>query len=192
MTPSPATRWRPTPDQLMILEELYIGGIKTPSASQIQRITSHLSLYGKIECKNVFYWFQNHKAREKQKLRKKLSLGRQVIEQQQQLWFQQQQEVMGLNYQLNHSLYFPEFQKNCAFLQLYNSTNFPTQERTLRSGSSKMMDSTVVGRYNYKAVDDNDGWLIASRSARCATGPPETLQLFPTTSSRCLREEPAA
>ncbi|KAL3625929.1 hypothetical protein CASFOL_030458 [Castilleja foliolosa] len=68
------TRWCPTPEQVMILEELYRRGLKTPNAAQIQRITAHLSLYGKIQGKNVFYWFQNHKARDRQKLRKKLLL----------------------------------------------------------------------------------------------------------------------
>ncbi|XP_058100061.1 WUSCHEL-related homeobox 3-like [Magnolia sinica] len=74
-----STRWCPTPDQLMILEEMYKGGIKTPNAFQIQQITAHLSLYGKIEGKNVFYWFQNHKARDRQKLRR---LSRQQPQQQ--------------------------------------------------------------------------------------------------------------
>ncbi|XP_077217506.1 homeodomain-like superfamily protein isoform X2 [Tasmannia lanceolata] len=78
-----STRWCPTPEQLMILEEMYRGGIRTPKASQIQQITSHLSFYGKIEGKNVFYWFQNHKARERQKLRRRLS--RQQQQQQQQM-----------------------------------------------------------------------------------------------------------
>ncbi|XP_042509840.1 WUSCHEL-related homeobox 3-like [Macadamia integrifolia] len=75
-----STRWCPTPEQLMILEELYRGGIRTPNSTQIQQITTHLSLYGKIEGKNVFYWFQNHKARDRQKLRRKL-----LRQQQQQL-----------------------------------------------------------------------------------------------------------
>lgn len=56
----------------MILEEMYRAGTRTPNASQIQQITAHLSFYGKIEGKNVFYWFQNHKARDRQKLRRKL------------------------------------------------------------------------------------------------------------------------
>lgn len=74
MPPAAASsRWCPTPEQLMILEEMYRGGIRTPNASQIQKITAHLSFYGKIEGKNVFYWFQNHKARDRQKLRRKLT-----------------------------------------------------------------------------------------------------------------------
>ncbi|GMG98215.1 hypothetical protein Nepgr_000055 [Nepenthes gracilis] len=73
MAPAASTRWCPTPEQLMILEEMYKGGVKTPNTTQIQQITAHLSLYGKIEGKNVFYWFQNHKARDRQKLRRRLS-----------------------------------------------------------------------------------------------------------------------
>ncbi|WZZ40801.1 WUSCHEL-related homeobox 3 [Brassica napus] len=73
MSPVASTRWCPTTEQLMILEEMYRTGIRTPNAVQIQQITAHLALYGRIEGKNVFYWFQNHKARDRQKLRKKLA-----------------------------------------------------------------------------------------------------------------------
>ncbi|KAE9463494.1 hypothetical protein C3L33_04599, partial [Rhododendron williamsianum] len=78
---SSSSRWCPTPEQLMILEEMYRGGTRTPNASQIQQITAHLSFYGKIEGKNVFYWFQNHKARDRQKLRRKL-MSKQIMHQQ--------------------------------------------------------------------------------------------------------------
>eukprot|EP01018_Ginkgo_biloba_P034738 Gb_12565 [translate_table: standard] len=64
------SRWNPTADQVAILKELYRGGMRTPTAEQIQHISSQLRLYGKIEGKNVFYWFQNHKARERQKRRR--------------------------------------------------------------------------------------------------------------------------
>ncbi|OIW11052.1 hypothetical protein TanjilG_22859 [Lupinus angustifolius] len=64
------TRWTPTTDQIRILKDLYYNnGIRSPSAEQIQRISARLRQYGKIEGKNVFYWFQNHKARERQKKR---------------------------------------------------------------------------------------------------------------------------
>ncbi|KAI4382788.1 hypothetical protein MLD38_008703 [Melastoma candidum] len=53
-----------------VLTDLFRSGLRTPSTDQIQRISTQLSLYGKIESKNVFYWFQNHKARERQKRRK--------------------------------------------------------------------------------------------------------------------------
>ncbi|XP_073127446.1 WUSCHEL-related homeobox 4-like [Henckelia pumila] len=61
------TRWNPTQEQIGILEMLYRGGMRTPNAQQIEQITAQLGKYGKIEGKNVFYWFQNHKARERQK-----------------------------------------------------------------------------------------------------------------------------
>ena len=65
-----STRWTPTTDQIRILKDLYYNnGIRSPSAEQIQKISSKLRQYGKIEGKNVFYWFQNHKARERQKKR---------------------------------------------------------------------------------------------------------------------------
>lgn len=67
MPQTPSTRWCPTPEQLMILEEMYRSGVRTPNAAEIQQITAHLAYYGRIEGKNVFYWFQNHKARERQK-----------------------------------------------------------------------------------------------------------------------------
>ncbi|XP_004505406.2 uncharacterized protein [Cicer arietinum] len=66
-----SSRWSPTPVQLLVLEELYRQGMKTPSAEQIQQIASQLRQFGKIEGKNVFYWFQNHKARERQKRRRR-------------------------------------------------------------------------------------------------------------------------
>uniref|UniRef100_J3L5P0 Homeobox domain-containing protein n=1 Tax=Oryza brachyantha TaxID=4533 RepID=J3L5P0_ORYBR len=42
-------------------------GLRTPTAEQIQQITARLREHGHIEGKNVFYWFQNHKARQRQK-----------------------------------------------------------------------------------------------------------------------------
>ncbi|XP_010506251.1 PREDICTED: WUSCHEL-related homeobox 1-like isoform X1 [Camelina sativa] len=70
-----SSRWNPTPDQLRVLEELYGQGTRTPSADHIQQITAQLRRYGKIEGKNVFYWFQNHKARERQKRRRQMETG---------------------------------------------------------------------------------------------------------------------
>ncbi|XP_047944471.1 WUSCHEL-related homeobox 6-like [Salvia hispanica] len=72
--PLVSTRWNPTPEQLQALEEMYRRGIRTPSAEQIQQIAAKLRRFGKIEGKNVFYWFQNHKARERQKKRRQLEL----------------------------------------------------------------------------------------------------------------------
>ncbi|KAF5175645.1 Wuschel-related homeobox [Thalictrum thalictroides] len=63
-------RWNPTAEQVKVLTDLFRSGLRTPSTDQIQNISSQLSFYGKIESKNVFYWFQNHKARERQKRRR--------------------------------------------------------------------------------------------------------------------------
>ncbi|KVH72623.1 WUSCHEL-related homeobox 2 [Cynara cardunculus var. scolymus] len=65
-TPAPC-RWNPTKEQINMLENLYRQGVRTPTAEQIQEITTRLQTYGHIEGKNVFYWFQNHKARQRQK-----------------------------------------------------------------------------------------------------------------------------
>lgn len=65
-------RWNPTAEQVKVLTELFRAGLRTPSTEQIQRISTHLSAFGKVESKNVFYWFQNHKARERQRLRRRL------------------------------------------------------------------------------------------------------------------------
>lgn len=70
-THSSVSRWSPTKEQIDMLENLYKQGIRTPSTEQIQQITSRLRAYGHIEGKNVFYWFQNHKARQRQKLKQK-------------------------------------------------------------------------------------------------------------------------
>ncbi|KAL1825188.1 hypothetical protein ACET3Z_011966 [Daucus carota] len=63
-------RWNPTSEQVKVLTDLFRSGLRTPSTDQIQKISTQLSFYGKIENKNVFYWFQNHKARERQKRRR--------------------------------------------------------------------------------------------------------------------------
>ncbi|KAM0021384.1 putative transcription factor homeobox-WOX family [Helianthus debilis subsp. tardiflorus] len=73
-----ASRWNPTKEQIDMLENLYRQGLRTPTADQIQEITGRLQTYGHIEGKNVFYWFQNHKARQRQKEKQDhLSLFRQ-------------------------------------------------------------------------------------------------------------------
>ncbi|KAG4162959.1 hypothetical protein ERO13_D01G144500v2 [Gossypium hirsutum] len=79
--PLGSSRWNPTPEQLLTLEELYRRGTRTPSAAQIQQIATRLRRFGKIEGKNVFYWFQNHKARERQKRRRQLKTEEQQQQQ---------------------------------------------------------------------------------------------------------------
>ncbi|KAI3937905.1 hypothetical protein MKX01_027832 [Papaver californicum] len=72
-------RWNPTKEQISLLEGLYSQGIRTPSAEQIQEITSKLKVYGHIEGKNVFYWFQNHKARQRQKQKQEQNLNSNIF-----------------------------------------------------------------------------------------------------------------
>ncbi|CAH2037608.1 unnamed protein product [Thlaspi arvense] len=64
------SRWNPTPEQMMALEEVYSSVTRTPTTQQIQEIASKLQKYGRIEGKNVFYWFQNHKSRDRLKRRR--------------------------------------------------------------------------------------------------------------------------
>nr|BBC82800.1 WUSCHEL-related homeobox (WOX) transcription factor 1 [Rhododendron stenopetalum] len=68
--PIVTTRWSPTPEQLHALKETYRRGIRTPTPEQIHQIAAKLRRFGRIEGKNVFYWFQNHKARERQRRRR--------------------------------------------------------------------------------------------------------------------------
>ncbi|KAE8664972.1 putative respiratory burst oxidase-like protein H-like [Hibiscus syriacus] len=185
MSPAGSSRWCPTQEQVMILEEMYRSGIKTPNASQIQHITSHLSLYGKIEGKNVFYWFQNHKARERQKLRRKLS------------------KQLQLQQQLYHHYYFdsPSFHH----LPYYNSpTPFPqvgVHEDAAKAEKQKVMNYTWKLDVPKRAEIDKSkmnmyggDWLMMvdlgpnlSSSSPCYFTTPrrplKTLQLFPVTAS---------
>ncbi|MBA0780906.1 hypothetical protein Gotri_004956 [Gossypium trilobum] len=42
-------RWNPTTEQVKVLTELFRSGLRTPSTDQIQKISTQLSFYGKIE-----------------------------------------------------------------------------------------------------------------------------------------------
>ncbi|XP_058183531.1 WUSCHEL-related homeobox 6 isoform X2 [Rhododendron vialii] len=75
-----SSRWTPTPEQLRVLEDMYEGGTRTPTADQIKLIAGKLRRFGKIEGKNVFYWFQNHKARERQKRRRRDHRGSSTLQ----------------------------------------------------------------------------------------------------------------
>lgn len=125
MSPAGSTRWCPTPEQLMILEEMYRSGVRTPNASQIQHITAHLSHFGKIEGKNVFYWFQNHKARERQKLRRKLG---------KQLQLQQQQQIFQHHHHLQQCCQVPNHHQqllHCTFQSPPAGGSFSNPDKVL-------------------------------------------------------------
>ncbi|KAL4359367.1 hypothetical protein AHAS_Ahas08G0070300 [Arachis hypogaea] len=64
---SSCSRWNPTKEQISTLEEIYNQGVRTPNPKEIKEIMERLKVYGPIEGKNVFYWFQNHKARQRQR-----------------------------------------------------------------------------------------------------------------------------
>lgn len=107
------SRWNPTKEQINLLEGLYKQGIRTPSADQIQQITARLKDFGHIEGKNVFYWFQNHKARQRQKQKQEsLAYFNRYLykpQQQQQLVFPRPSTNGGLFSDLlifNHMEYF--------------------------------------------------------------------------------------
>ncbi|GLJ49141.1 hypothetical protein SUGI_1036700 [Cryptomeria japonica] len=58
-------RWRPTWDQRRVLEhEWSVKGIRNPSREEMDKIAAKLN----IEARNVYYWFQNQKARRKKRL----------------------------------------------------------------------------------------------------------------------------
>ncbi|KAI5081285.1 hypothetical protein GOP47_0004468 [Adiantum capillus-veneris] len=66
-TCTPRPRWSPTQEQIQILESLFNSGTTTPSRDMIVEIAAQLRKYGPIAEANVFYWFQNRKARAKRK-----------------------------------------------------------------------------------------------------------------------------
>ncbi|KAK6163244.1 hypothetical protein DH2020_000108 [Rehmannia glutinosa] len=205
MSPSSNTRWCPTPEQLMILEELYRRGLKTPNASQIQKITAHLSFYGKIQGKNVFYWFQNHKARDRQKLRKKLAkqLHQQHLLQQHLIYNQQfidpaQTQYSALDFQAPNSV-FHQLSSNC-----YNAHNLHAQgsgniseeapeglmmmmrHESWRSSPSDLPKDCLIRTYGHDSTMIMD---VGPTLIPCCR-PLQTLELFPLRSSSNDDEKP--
>ncbi|KAI3461482.1 hypothetical protein Pfo_018145 [Paulownia fortunei] len=182
MSPSPSTRWCPTPEQLMILEELYRRGLRNPNASQIQKITAHLSFYGKIQGKNVFYWFQNHKARDRQKLKKKLA-------KQQHLQQLLQQHLHQYQHQHAPSAFHQLF--NCYSAQnLYPQGTAACEEapeglmtQTWRAELPKDCLITTYGHDLRMIVD------VGPTFPCCRNRPLETLELFPLRSPTVKDQE---
>ncbi|XP_071717944.1 WUSCHEL-related homeobox 4-like [Rutidosis leptorrhynchoides] len=164
------TRWCPTPEQVMLLEGMYRGGLKTPTATQIQQITSRLSIYGKIQGKNVFYWFQNHKARDRQKLRKKI------------MALYQQHRVYPA---YDHHPFLPPLQKvggvEDASICKQIINNWKVDLQSNQTNSCKLMfDCPLMSMI---MMDHNHG-----ATPQCTREPPKTLQLFPITTTN-LKED---
>ncbi|KAK4440801.1 WUSCHEL-related homeobox 3 [Sesamum alatum] len=203
MSPSPSTRWCPTPEQLMILEELYRRGLRTPKASQIQKITAHLSFYGKIQGKNVFYWFQNHKARDRQKLRKKLA---KQLHQHQLLQHQLYQLHPQTQYNYTHALldfHSPNSPYN------HHLPGFSYSPQNLHAQGGGVCDEEApegVMRQTWKEADlpkdflmrtyGHDSVMIMDVGPTFPTcyrpRPLQTLELFPLSSPSANVQEPAS
>ncbi|KAD3336394.1 hypothetical protein R6Q59_028384 [Mikania micrantha] len=160
MATSGGGRWCPTPEQVMLLEGMYRGGLKTPTATQIQQITARLSIYGKVQGKNVFYWFQNHKARDRQKLRKKL---------------------MALYQQ--HRLYsthdHPLIQQAAAAVEDSSKCNSMMNNRKVDLPSDLQTCKLMCNCHLMTMMTmDHHG-----TTSYCTRVPPKTLQLFPLTTT---------
>ncbi|CAA7389539.1 unnamed protein product [Spirodela intermedia] len=187
----PSTRWCPTPEQLMILEEMYRSGVRTPNAAQIQQITAHLSYYGKIEGKNVFYWFQNHKARDRQKLRRRLSRHQQML-QQHQMMNQQAPQLHQMEtfrsplqqHQIPHQI-TPQFLQQGCYQDAPEVMNLVGKLETCgRDDGTERPSAGCSASYGYE-------WMMvteASSAVPPCCRPLKTLELFPTQSTG-LKEE---
>ncbi|KAL8141406.1 hypothetical protein V2J09_007427 [Rumex salicifolius] len=207
------TRWCPTPEQLMILEEMYRGGVRTPNATQIQHITAHLSLYGKIEGKNVFYWFQNHKARDRQKLRRRLAKHLHLQHQHQLLYyhppppppFSHQIQTPDYNHQIFNAIRPIPIPNTNYSSCLSSPGGFQTHD--YYASSSNCFMQPQLGDVSYeqamsytwnKLKDEEessalkrhgDDWVVISSGFN--SRPVKTLELFPITSPSCnINEEP--
>ncbi|XP_039824519.1 WUSCHEL-related homeobox 3B-like [Panicum virgatum] len=177
MPQTPSTRWCPTPEQLMILEEMYRSGVRTPNAAEIQQITAHLAYYGRIEGKNVFYWFQNHKARERQRLRRRLCARHQ---QQQQ---QQQQQAGGSSAAAVHP----------AVMQLHGHHHHHPYATTAAAALSNQQqleewDAETISMMEHCNANCGGDEGLQLPPYACCRRPLKTLDLFPTKSTG-LRDE---
>ncbi|XP_038902731.1 WUSCHEL-related homeobox 3-like [Benincasa hispida] len=175
MSPSGITpsRWCPTPEQVMILEEIYRNGLKTPNATQIQHITSHLSFYGKIEGKNVFYWFQNHKARDRQKLRRKLYKQ-----------LQQHHFLMKRHRFDEHTQFFHYFLPQ----HVPQLLPFPSPSHQ-KEGEEEPATEVEGGRTTWFGGDEGTTVAEEDGETTCRNGTLRTLELFPVRASWMKEEE---
>ncbi|XP_062003389.1 protein WUSCHEL-like [Rosa rugosa] len=153
-----SSRWNPTPEQLRFLEELYEHGLKTPTAQQIRQVTARLRHFGKLEGKNVFYWFQNHRARERQKRRRQLMSMPQYQSKEQQLW--SNKESAGAAGLRRSSTLEIEHQNKWT---LSNCGVFVDQE--LSPGLRKRM-SMVTGNYSGQLEEQSYSATLTSEAQR--------------------------
>ncbi|ONK62387.1 uncharacterized protein A4U43_C07F3350 [Asparagus officinalis] len=168
----------------MILEEMYRSGVRTPNASQIQQITAHLSFYGKIEGKNVFYWFQNHKARDRQKLRRRLSRQHHLLHG----CSFNQYPLQTPNVQLFHNLEEASLSPTYSHLQAplhFLHQGVPDQET---SQGMNLLSKLEKGEASPPKMSHGYDYMMmmmmeSSHDAHPCCKPLKTLDLFPTKST---------
>ncbi|KAI3458964.1 hypothetical protein Pfo_015627 [Paulownia fortunei] len=168
------SRWNPTKEQISMLESLYRQGLRTPTAEQIQQITIRLRDFGHIEGKNVFYWFQNHKARQRQK--------------------QKQENFAYFNRFLHATPVFPRYQNvvcspcympppknDPGFYQQYPKVPLPAAAGGFKR--SRLIPESIDTRYNKSMHDPrskNEEYLqFISSTKQHSSHHQETLDLFP-------------
>ncbi|XP_059311426.1 WUSCHEL-related homeobox 3-like [Lycium ferocissimum] len=196
------TRWSPTPEQLMFLEEMYRKGLRNPKATQIQSITAHLSSFGKIEGKNVFYWFQNHKARDRQKLKKHLlaQMNQQQILAQYPIDAYSTTTTNNSNNTNTNGLFYCPTDQYCQYSSYGVNQIFPfTSSGLLQEGSIKDVSSQVMtylypmdlsrpaeNMENCMIRPHGKDWIVMmdispNNLASCVNRSLKTLPLFPIT-----------
>ncbi|KAJ9536874.1 hypothetical protein OSB04_029607 [Centaurea solstitialis] len=150
-----SSRWNPTPEQLQTLEELYRRGTRTPSADEIQHITAQLRRYGKIEGKNVFYWFQNHKARERQKRRRQLDNSMNDLHQQTPFYTT---DINTINLDQSIQLKDSEVNRTCYEVEETRNWAIPT-----------FSEKGVLRERTAKAECRQQGWIDQQQQEAAAT-----------------------
>ncbi|XP_009356043.2 WUSCHEL-related homeobox 1 [Pyrus x bretschneideri] len=199
-----SSRWNPTPEQLRALEELYRRGTRTPSAEQIQHITAQLRKYGKIEGKNVFYWFQNHKARERQKRRRQMESSALSAEHDQQLQIsmtstdnQKKEELLGASrtgFEVAETKnWAPSTNCNTAATLVEESVSIQRAAKTAAAecrtdGWIQFDEEELQQRRNF--VERNATWQMMQLS--CPSHPPTHLINTPPTCASTMARSRAA
>ncbi|KAJ4972209.1 hypothetical protein NE237_005308 [Protea cynaroides] len=162
-----SSRWNPTKEQISMLENLYMQGIRTPSAEQIQQITTGLRAFGQIEGKNVFYWFQNHKARQRQKQKQEnmASANR----------FHNKSIPTTTPHPCTNVVCSPYYMSHGGVVGFYQPTQYP--KVLLPGGAKRRPAMDKVEKTKVEAGGDgNEGIMINSDNITCDH---ETLTLFP-------------
>ncbi|WOH00036.1 hypothetical protein DCAR_0519392 [Daucus carota subsp. sativus] len=62
-------RWKPTPQQITILEHIFNSGTVNPPKDVTTNIRKQLEQFGPVEDVNIFYWFQNRRSRWSRRMR---------------------------------------------------------------------------------------------------------------------------